>query len=321
MKDYKRRSVCLLLIVFLFVISFSGCITKDNKVEKKNSIDIKFIVRFMNVGEGNCTFIKFPDGKTMLIDCGNGVYDRVLSKTLKECSNRIDYLVLTHPDVEHIGDAKSVIKNNEIGTCFVPHINNLSLFPFYEDIYGVLKENCNDILMSSILKRVEGDDYALMFLYPENEKDMFGSYAVLNNTEEPTEDEIDAICPIIYAECFGIRFLFLSDGLRANEKTVVDNYNIGLYSNILKREIDLNNVDFWLVSNHGGNKGTSEELLQLAKPKNAVISVGLDNLKNHPSSHVLERLNKYCEKIYRTDIKGTITVFSDGQDYYVDTDM
>ncbi|MBQ9513670.1 MAG: MBL fold metallo-hydrolase [Clostridia bacterium] len=327
MYRHKRRKICLLLLTLLFLCTTFGCGVTDNNELKFNTTynngaettGKKFVVHFLSVGDGNCTFIKFPDCKTMLIDCGNTDKKDELNGLLKNYSNKIDYLVLSHPDIDHIGNGKSVVSENEIKTCFVPYIINPSLFPFYSEIYNTLTDKCEDIRVSSEFKRIDESDYSFMFLYPENEKDPFGKYAEFNRLSEPTESDVDALCPIIYLECFGISFLLFSDDTSDMEKKIVENYKVGFYEGLLDREINLNNIDFLLVPNHGGNRGTTQELLEVIKPKNAIISVGLDSLKNNPSSHVIERLNTYCEKIYRTDICGTITVSADDINYSVHT--
>jgi competence protein ComEC len=72
------------------------------------------------------------------------------------------------------------------------------------------------------------------------------------------------------------------------------------------REIIKENVDILKVSHHGSEAATSDELLDLLKPKMAVISVGKNNRFGHPRGEVLERLNKRNIEIKRTDIDGEV---------------
>ena len=71
-------------------------------------------------------------------------------------------------------------------------------------------------------------------------------------------------------------------------------------------------ADILKVGHHGSSSSTSDKFLKSVNPQYAVISVGKDNSYKHPSDKVIQRLEKYGVKIYRTDNNGTITMITDG---------
>ncbi len=80
-----------------------------------------YYVSYLDVGQGNCTFVKLPDGKTMLIDAGNTMYGKTVVDFLKDSGvTAIDYLIATHADSDHIGGFLSVLDVFEVKNIFRP---------------------------------------------------------------------------------------------------------------------------------------------------------------------------------------------------------
>ena len=84
-------------------------------------------------------------------------------------------------------------------------------------------------------------------------------------------------------------------------------YNEDIKSDVLK------------VAHHGSSYSSTDVFLDKVKPYYAVISVGKNNIYNHPSNKTLEKLNKRNIKVYRTDLDGTILFESNGKDISVST--
>jgi competence protein ComEC len=94
--------------------------------------------------------------------------------------------------------------------------------------------------------------------------------------------------------------LFTGDAEIDEELSVVESQQV-LQSTLLK------------VGHHGSYTSTSEDFLKAVNPEYAIISVGSNNEYGHPHDIVLNRLSKYCQEIYRTDIVGEIICSSDGE--------
>ena len=128
-----KRILPIFLIICLLLSSFA-CDSKNGQGE--NPIT-DFSVSFIDVGQGDCSFISFGDGKCMLIDTGNKNYEYSL-KIINFIKNlgfsKIDYLVLTHPDLDHIGNANSIINVFPISQVFLPYILDFSLLAEYKSV-------------------------------------------------------------------------------------------------------------------------------------------------------------------------------------------
>ena len=101
---------------------------------------------------------------------------------------------------------------------------------------------------------------------------------------------------VLYGEYGGVNYLFSGDiSSKVEEKIIASNKDL--------------KVDVLKVSHHGSSTSTSYEFLTHINPKVALIGVGSNNLYKHPSSEVIDRLNKLFIKIYRTDIDGSILIY------------
>lgn len=311
-----KRIVARVAAAIIFsTLILSGC---GSPVPQKNAREILsgFSVHYVDVTQGDCVFIRLPDGKNVLIDCGKKdqeILDDVTDFLSTYSVNKLDYFILTHPDNDHVGNAKDLIDAYQIGVVYHPHIVDqmLDLFPDYKNAYLLAKDKAEDMLVSDMYDVIKGEDYFLCFLTPQIISK--GVYEQLNSTLLPEETLINDLSPIIYLEYKGVSFLFTGDAGNSQEELAIENVNSTSFQNHLKHhgvQFDILGVDFLKVAHHGSRDSTSEQFLNAVLPKNAVISVGSDNPYGHPSSELLERIctvNDSCE-IWRTDVYGTISV-------------
>ena len=329
---YKRNKVfiCVLIAIVTFFNSFCiGCVKSNLPPIKQPVVYKDFSVNYIDVGQGDCIFIRLPDGKNLLID--TGLNDEYLenSKYVINFLNRysvkkIDYFILTHPDLDHVGNAQEIINTFSIGTIYLPIISNKLIDNFIEfkKILQLVNEKHINSVTSDYSLSIVGENYKLAFLSPAPLGISGSSYAELESSIYPTDRQINDLSPIIYLECFDKRFIFTGDATNTQERIVINNYNIGVYDHYFKNkgiEVDLEEVDYLKVSHHGADGATCSEFLSLLKPKNFIISVGKDNFYGHPRSEVLERILEVCpqSKLYRTDEAGTITVHKNNKNEIV----
>lgn len=308
---YKR---CFCFFIFLLIIApFSAC-SKPNEVKQVVLTD--FWVKYVDVGQGDCAIIHFPDGKTMMIDCGS-LSDFSISAIQKAIDKTnlttIDYLVLTHPDTDHVGGAKTIMQKVSVKKVFVPEVHNLSLFPVYNSAVKLIEEKSIETIVSEKFLHIIGEDYAVLFLAPSNVREADSPYVDFNFSSQPNETQTNDISPFIYVEYKGVRFLFTGDAGEKPETKLIKDYKLGVFKNAFlsyDKKVDLENINFLKVSHHGSGDSSCSEFLSVIKPLNAIISVGGDNAYGHPASATLNRLLNANEKcnILRTDVKGSITV-------------
>ena len=323
---HHTRKIAVILLAILFIIAgLTSCSpsvpesqpTEEN-VQPQETVKYEFSVHFIDVGEGDCAVINLPDNKRMVIDCGNGKGEYVenAKSVIKSFgASNIDYLVLTHPDIDHIGGATELINELSVGRAYLPHVVDTTLFAEFGIVKNLLKQKGTEIKISQMYDYLLGQDYLIAFLSPYPVDFPKSSYKDIN-TATPTEQHINDVSPIIYVEYKGVRFIFTGDAGQTQEKVVLDTLEIGLYQKFFDAKgckINLSNVDFLKVAHHGAKDCTGDEFLNLLKPKNALISVGGNNSYGHPSSQTLARLtrSKADIKIYRTDVDGNVSVYVD----------
>lgn len=320
---YKRKIISkLILISFIFILLFNGSACKSD-IPPLNKIKVHsdFSVNFLDVGQGDCIFIRLPDRKNMLIDCGiNDYYGENIKyiKSLLKAYNvsKIDYFVLTHPDVDHIGNAYDIINTISIGKMYLPYIHKAIMQNFNEflNVLNLIEQKQIDYEISDITKSIVGNNYFFAFLSPLELTNSKSSYNTILQNQIPTDKDINNLSPIIYFECFSQRFIFTGDAGIDQERLVINNYQAGVYDLYHKNtgiSVNLENIEYLKVSHHGSVDASSYNFLNLLNPSNAIISVGNENFYGHPASETLLRLSETCpsHNLFRTDMLGTITVY------------
>ncbi|MEQ8192257.1 MAG: DNA internalization-related competence protein ComEC/Rec2, partial [Candidatus Eremiobacterota bacterium] len=252
---------------------------------------------FLDVGQGDCAFVKLPEGKCFLIDGGmaNEYYDTgktVIIPFLKRYGIRkIDGIFLTHADNDHIGGLIEILKNVKVMAIYDGMDSDSKNRMYREFLYLAARKGINYYRLSEGNKLYFPEGVTFEVLNP--------SVPLISSENHLNENSL--VLRILWKK---ISILMTGDIEKKGEERVMLNVS---ESQILK------------VAHHGSNSGTSREFLQKVKPEQSVISVGRKNPYGHPSAYVLERLNIFSDAVYRTDYCGAITVISDGNKYKVIT--
>lgn len=265
----KNKYKYIVSLMFIFVIHYN--ITIFNK-----GLEITYI----DVGQGDSIFIKFPNDKSnILIDTdgkvtygnlknnysvGKNIVDYLKSMGIR----KLDYLIITHGDFDHMGDSLYLIDKFKVENV----IFNCGEFNALEKEL-IKKLNKRKVNYCYCIKELNIGKYKLDFL---NTK-VFGDE---NNNSN-----------VIYTEFNGYKFMFMGDAGVEKEKDILDKYNIS-------------DIDVLKVGHHGSKTSSSKGFIDEIKPKYAIISVGKNNRYGHPNKEVLNNLDN--SKIYRTDQDGSI---------------
>lgn len=248
---------------------------KFNIVLEKDSM----LVHFVSVGQGDATVFKFPDGKTMLVDTGpkgqNVSYTNYLEENVinNKFGDKIDYLILTHADADHIGATLRVLNNFEIKKLYMPKIGSDT--ETYKELKLFVESNYKYEWIEEY-QLIKGDDYEIQFFVIEG------------------VDDTNDSCPLIKVECNDFKFLLAGDISSEIELVFIEEFYGMLDCDVLK------------VAHHGSAYSTSQEFLNATTPKCAVISVGVNNGYGHPTDEVLFRLDTNGIDILRTDLDGDV---------------
>ena len=308
-KDKRLRVVAvLMMIVTLFHFSLTGCTTlSENSIPYING----FSVHFIDVGNGDSIFIRFGDGKVMLIDSGAPSDNNL--KSIKSVLSQykistIDYLLLTHPDVDHVGNAKKIVEDYSVKKAYIPDVLDLNAYPTFKQVVDTLSAKSVKTEYSNVYSSISGDEYYLAFLSPIGDNALGDYYLEFNGILNPNDVAVNNLSPVVYLDYKGVRSVFTGDAGFLQEEKIIEYYNSGMYELIHDGRVALEDVDFLKVGHHGSSDCSSVEFINLLKPKYAVISVGGQNSYGHPSTFTLNRLESAnpLVKVLRTDVLGDI---------------
>ena len=236
-------------------------------------------IKFIDVGQGEAILIALPE-KTVLIDAGPTGSAPKIAQVLQELGrDKIDYLVATHPDEDHIGGMADVISSTQIGTIYAPNKTNNTAT--YRKFLTAIQNNNLQITLAEAGTIIDQtDSYKLEILWPKKDA----------NFPETNDYSI-----IIKLTVGNKMFLFTGD---APTSAILDS-NPG-HINVLK------------LSHHGSRTGTTEVLIHKLSPTYAVVSYAVDNSYGHPMQSVLNALHKHSVEVWGTGANGTITITCDG---------
>ena len=267
------RMITALIVALMLLLT--GCAGADAPVAAEQGFELHVI----DVGKADCLLIK-SDGLYMLVDTGEtDDEDAIRAYLAAQGVSRLEYLVATHPDKDHIGGMPALIKTCDVASVWAPRV--ASGTKTYERFLKAVKAKGLSIDAVETGKCIaEGDGYSIDLLWPPAGADFaddnaysavirvtFGSTTVLLTGDAPVE--------------------------------ALERANPG-HADILK------------VSHHGSASGTDTRLAHEISCGIAVVSYGTDNEYGHPAKTVLDALRGAGAQIYGTGANGTVTVTSDG---------
>ena len=241
-------------------------------------------VTFLDVGQGDCTLIQ-AGGQNMVMDVGNNDQgERVVSYLKEQGIGKLDYLLLSHPDADHIGGGDNVLENFEVQTVIMPEEANDTMT--YQEVMEEISRYDVDVKYPEVGDIFTLGDAEFTILCPKPE---LLSQDDLNNSSVGIK--------LVHGEN---SFVMCGDAEAKSEQEMVKRFGSSLECDVLK------------CGHHGSSTATSDEFLAAVNPTWAVISCGKENRYGHPHSEVLDKLENDDVQIYRTDLRGTITAVSDG---------
>ena len=250
-------------------------------------------VHFLDVGQGDSTFIELPDGETMLIDAGTEDYgDEVVAYIEALGYERIDYVVATHPHDDHIGGLAEVLESFEVGQLWAPDAESDTWS--YEDFVEEAEEE--DL---KIHEACAGEE-----IVDEADEDL--SVEVLGPEEGLESEDLNDYSVVLYIEYEEISFLFTGDAAEEDLEDEVEELDA--------EEGGDADVDVLKVAHHGSDTGTDETLAEELSCEVAVISYEEGNSYGHPDQSVLDALEDAGAEVYGTGANGTVVVESDGEE-------
>lgn len=246
-------------------------------------------VQVLDVGQGDAILVTAPNGTRLLIDTGpNQAVLRALGDALPLHVQSLDGMLLTHPDLDHIGGAVDILQAYDVSTLFVASTTKANDTTAAIDATGVPQRTL-----------ARGDRLLLDFTH-----NVYADVLSPEASWSPTDtNDSSIVLKLVFGETC---FILTGDASVAVEQVLVHTYGNALDCDVLK------------VGHHGSDTSTSDAFVGYVSPQYAVISAGKENDFGHPHQSVLDTLARFGAEIRRTDLKGTISFYSDGKTVSVD---
>ena len=275
----KKNPLLALLIVLVAV----ALLIWQSAEGRKNTVNVPMdglYVHYIDVGQGDSELV-CCNGEYMLIDAGEpDASDAVLEYLDRHGIDKLDYLVCTHSHSDHCGGLDAVVESLEVGTVFTSPYAGDS--PSYEIFTDAVYDAGLELTVPELGESYRLGEASFSFIGP------------LEDYDNLNDDSL-----VMRLEYGDTSFLFTGDMTSKAEKDLI-NDGADLRCDVLK------------VGHHGSSGSSCYQFLYEAQPGIGVISCEKGNSYGHPHEETLSRLNDADVTVYRTDLEGSIVIFSDG---------
>ena len=278
----KRKKYGLLIFTLLLSVVTAWLFYQDFKTFHRG-----LTFAMLDVGQGDALFIESPTGTQILVDGGPPrKILSALSRVMSPFDRHIDAIIITNPDLDHIGGFEDILKGYKGDMGFEPGTVNDS--KTYQNLEADIKnKNIPDMLARRGTRLDIGGGAFIDILFPDRD--------VLTWSN----NDASVVAKLSYGNTF---VMLTGDSTALTEKIILgENPSQELKSTVLK------------VGHHGSRTSTTAEFVKAVSPSYALISDGKDNNYGHPHPDTLATLAEFGVKIFRTDLLGTIIMKSDGE--------
>lgn len=288
-------------VIIALILLLTGCMTAGSKEKEQpdtttvnkytvsdkaseGQLTDKLTVHFLDVGQGDCVLITCGE-HAMLIDAGDNSMGTTVELYLrKQNIKKLDYVIGTHPDADHIGGMDVIIYKFDCDTIILPDFEKNTAT--YRDVIDTIN-NKN----YKITRPAAGKTYSL----GQSE------FTVISPVSDDYGDNANNYSVGIRLTYGDTSFLLAGDAEEEAEEDMLDS----------GQELK---ADVFKASHHGSRTSNTEEFLEAVNPEYAVISCGENNKYGHPHAQTLNTLRAMGIKVFRTDEQGAVIIKSDGKE-------
>lgn len=295
-----RPSIFRIFIYYLLVFLIVYLVTE----KKKNKINLGiaacvlflmvkirtgFTAVFLDVGQGDCIFMQNKDGTTFLVDCGSSDKKMLYEYTLKpfllsQGCDRLDYVIVTHCDSDHISGLKELFINNDIKVSNLVMPDTTLIDSDYENLVSIAESAGSSVSRIYEGMNLKRKDMSVCCLHPE--------------PDYITSEKND------YSTTLLVRYKDYGILLTGDISGDVERH-------ILDKNIPYKDINILKAAHHGSRNSNTEDFISYFNPDEVIISCGKDNSYGHPHEETLERFSKYGVRVRRTDELGAIIIHVD----------
>ena len=270
----------IVLLVFLIIVIILTTLSKEENIDESN---YDFKIYFFNAGKADAIIIS-NNNKYIMIDTGEeSLSPEILSYFKNNNINELEYLIITHFDKDHVGSAASIINNIKVNNVFQSNYPKDS--EYYSNYLNALSNK------NITPKTIEGNyEFTL-----EDLNIVVNGPAKIYDKNESNNSSL-----IVKINYKNTNYLFMGDAENARLKDYVSE--------------ETNTYDFIKIPYHGNYLKRLDDLLEIIKPKYAVIT---SSNSMRESSETINTLSELGIKYYLTR-NGDINIYSDGTSIIID---
>lgn len=272
----------------------------------------------IDIGQGDCIFLQFPDGQTMIMDAGSefgstNEYDQLTAHLTLRGIDSLDYVFITHSDYDHIRYMQDIFEDYEVKNIYIPRVADDMSATWTKTVAAIEKETwtneSGETVDSEIYYTVgdfviQGEDWTMnCHSYLEDD---------YPSVKESSSAEVkNAVSPVCFLEYADRTIVLTGDSNERNEEYLLERGVLDKDADVLK------------VGHHGSRTSSLQEFLNAVDCEYAIISYGEDNDYGHPTPELMSRLEDYTDVrpdndyngykyVYETPKDGNVSVFVDG---------
>lgn len=274
-------------------------------------------VQILDIGQGDCIYIEFPDGQNMIMDIGSefgttSPWDAIDGALQEDEVENIDYLFITHGDYDHIRDAKKLLDNYEVENIYMP-LEKAQDSATWLNLLEAAREETYTDESGAVRTAAYHENVGVFAISGENWVMNCYTYDLEDYPEGTNAERINSVSPICLLEYAGRTIVLTGDSNEMNEEYLLGKGYFG--------EVD---ADVLKVAHHGSYSSTTEAFLDAIDAEFAIISTsGTEEDPHedytHPNPGLMQRLRDYSDvtpdgdhdgfrEIYITAEVGTVTV-------------
>lgn len=335
-KKHTARKIIIAVVVILLIVAIALGIFYAVAPEEFNALKEKLFpsepsspgtqptlegtleMTVIDIGQGDCIFLQFPDGQTMIMDAGSefgstNEYDQLTAHLTLRGIDSLDYVFITHSDYDHIRYMQDIFEDYEVKNIYMPRVADDMSATWTKTVAAIEKETWTNESGKTVDSEIyytvgdfviQGEDWTMnCHSYLEDD---------YPSVKESSSAEVkNAVSPVCFLEYADRTIVLTGDSNERNEEYLLERGVLDKDADVLK------------VGHHGSRTSSLQEFLNAVDCEYAIVSYGEDNEYGHPTPELMSRLEDYTDVrpdndyngykyVYETPKDGNVSVYVDG---------